>query len=124
MKLSDIKNCVQNGLDLTLKQGEFLPTDVLKYFNEITKSRFKPTEATIKLIKARMKEGYTLEEFMFAIKGRFKLWYKDPVMDCHLVPSTVFRPCHFEEYVEVGRKMEEQQESQNNMVNALSSVLQ
>lgn len=73
---------------------------IIDYLNQKTQSNFKAkTEATKKSIIARLKEGYTVEDFKRVIDAKVKDWSDDPDMREYLRPQTLFRPSNFEAYL-------------------------
>lgn len=54
---------------------------------------------TIKNISARLKEGFTVEQFKKVHTVKIRDWKNDPMMSKHLNPSTLYRPSNFEKYV-------------------------
>ena len=73
---------------------------IIDYLNQKTQSNFKPnTEATKKSIIARLKEGYTVEDFKRVIDAKVKDWADNPEMREYLRPQTLFRPSNFESYL-------------------------
>ena len=73
---------------------------IIDYLNKKTQSNFKAkTEATKKSIIARLKEGYTVEDFFRVIDAKVKDWSDDPDMREYLRPQTLFRPSNFEAYL-------------------------
>lgn len=74
--------------------------EIIDYLNTRTGKKFKATaEATIKLIKGRLAEGRTLEDFKHVIDVKAAKWLGDPKMDDFLRPDTLFRPSNFESYL-------------------------
>lgn len=72
---------------------------IIDYLNTQTQSQFKPkTEATRKSIIARLKEGYTVDDFKRVIDSKVKDW-SDSSMREYLRPQTLFRPANFEAYL-------------------------
>jgi len=83
-------------------------TIVLEYLNTVTGKDFKPTtEAHRRVIRGRMKEGFTVQDFKKVIdikhaKWGGKKWQRDGEYvygDDFLRPSTLFSPTKFEGYV-------------------------
>ncbi len=73
--------------------------DVIDYLNSKTGSAYKHnTKATIRLIKARLKEGYTVDDFKKVIDNRVQAWGKDKQMAQYLRPPTLFSN-KFESYL-------------------------
>lgn len=66
-------------------------TEVVSYLNEKLGTRYKTTtESTRKLINARLKEGFTLDDFKAVIDAKHAQWGNDPKMAEYLRPSTLF----------------------------------
>ena len=76
--------------------------DIVSYLNEKAGKRYKPTSKKIQsLINARMKEGFTLEDFKIVIDNKCAQWLRDEKMNEYLRPSTLFGT-KFEEYLNSG----------------------
>lgn len=72
---------------------------IVGYLNEKNGTRYKAdSKDTVKLIRTRMKEGYTVDDFIAVIDNMCALWKGDPKMDNFLRPSTLFGP-KFENYL-------------------------
>ena len=68
-----------------------LTIDIVKYLNQILGTRYRTsTEATIKPINARLKEGHTLEDFKIVIDKKYAEWVDDPEFSKFLRPETLF----------------------------------
>lgn len=66
-------------------------TDVIEYLNQKTGRKFKSSiDKTNRLIQARQKEGFSLEDFKTVIDKKCAQWLKDPEMDKFLRPETLF----------------------------------
>ena len=73
---------------------------IVDYLNAKTQSNFKAkTEETRKSIRARLKEGYTVEDFKRVIDSKSSDWADSERMREYLRPSTLFRPANFEAYL-------------------------
>ena len=73
---------------------------IIDYLNERTQSHFSPkTAETRKSINARLKEGYTVDDFKKVIDAKVKDWGDNPEMREYLRPQTLFRPSNFESYL-------------------------
>ena len=93
-ELKKIKNndLVEKPLDVTLF--------VIAYLNEKTGKQFKATSAaTKKFIRARVKEGYTQQDFVQVIDLKVSQWNTHPEFRAYLRPSTLFNPTNFENYL-------------------------
>lgn len=72
---------------------------IIDHLNKATGSKFRTTDETRKMVKARMKSGATLEDFFAVIDHKVSQWGNDQRMSTFLRPSTLFRPSHFFEYL-------------------------
>lgn len=73
--------------------------DVISYLNEKLGSKYKPNSAINKrLIDARAKEGYSLDDFKQVINNKCATWAHDPKMSKYLRPQTLFGT-KFESYL-------------------------
>ncbi len=76
----------------------------LSIFTEVTgKSRIlnKGREGMLMKIK---KSKYTLEDIRAVCVSKYNEWKDDPKMEKHIEPDTLFRPVHFESYLEIARE--------------------
>ena len=72
---------------------------IISYLNEKTGANYKTTtKSTISHIKARLKEGFTLDDFYTVIDKKVLLWGKDIKMQAYLRPETLFGT-KFESYL-------------------------
>ena len=63
---------------------------IIQYLNQMAGTQFKPnTKKTQQLISARLKEGFTLEDFKIVINKKVKEW-TNTEMDKYLRPETLF----------------------------------
>ena len=73
--------------------------EVIDYLNEKTGKRYRAkTESTRRLIRARFADGYTLDDFKHVIDVKASQWLGTE-QDKFLRPETLFRPGHFESYL-------------------------
>ncbi len=78
--------------------------EIISYMNSVFKSKYKPTSKSFgPMLHARMEEGYPVAAFKAVIDHRYKIWHDDEKMKQYLRPDTLFRPKHFEIYVEQAR---------------------
>lgn len=74
--------------------------EVVDYLNAKAGTAYKPTsEATRKLIRGRLSDGFTVSDFKAVIDNRCESWLNDDKMREYLRPSTLFRPSNFEAYL-------------------------
>lgn len=72
--------------------------EVISYLNLKCSKNFKTSEVNAKLIRARVAEGYKLEDFKKVIDGRYEKWFQDQDMQQYLRPITLFGS-KFESYL-------------------------
>lgn len=73
---------------------------IVDYLNEKTQAKYSAkTNETRKSILARLKDGYTIDDFKAVIDSKVKEWFNDAEMRKYLRPSTLFRPSNFESYL-------------------------
>lgn len=76
--------------------------DIISYLNEKAGKNYKASSRKTKdLIDARLKEGFTLEDFKIVIDNKCAQWLHDAKMQEYLRPSTLFGT-KFEEYLNSG----------------------
>jgi len=78
IKNKDLKGG-EHSFKETLKDNkdnkERLRSQIIEYLNKITGAKYKPnTPATVKCINARIKEGFTLENFRYVIEVKWIEW--------------------------------------------------
>lgn len=74
---------------------------VVAHLNEVTGKGFRATsESTRKPIRARLEEGYTVDDCMAVIDVKVSQWWRDPKMKPYLRPETLFRKSKFEGYLQ------------------------
>lgn len=65
--------------------------EIVDYLNYICGTNYKSTtKATTESIKARLKEGFTVDDFKTVIDKKFNEWGNDPKMVQYLRPQTLF----------------------------------
>lgn len=73
--------------------------EIVDHLNARTGSHYRPTtQATRKLLKARLKEGFTVEEIKTVIDKKCADWLNNPKMAEYLRPETLFGS-KFESYL-------------------------
>lgn len=86
------KDTVENDLDVTLL--------VIQYLNEKANKHFKASSsANQRFVRARMNDGYTLDDFKRVIDVKVAQWLNDAQWSNYLRPSTLFSLTNFENYL-------------------------
>ena len=75
-------------------------TEVIDYLNTKTGSSYRATtEANIKPIRARLNDGFSVEDCKKVIDTKSGQWLNNPDMAKYLRPATLFSPSKFEGYL-------------------------
>lgn len=73
---------------------------VIESMNDMWGTHYKTTaESTKKLIRARLAEGYTVDDLISVCKKQLDAWGDDPKMVKYLRPETVFNQTKFPSYL-------------------------
>jgi uncharacterized phage protein (TIGR02220 family) len=73
---------------------------VVELLNELSGSKYRATtEATAKVIRARLDEGHSVEDLKLVVRFKCSEWLNDQEMSKYLRPETLFRPSKFEGYL-------------------------
>ncbi|MBT1712767.1 conserved phage C-terminal domain-containing protein [Enterobacter dykesii] len=83
--------------------GDVLITDqakqVLTHLNKVTSSRYQVSTTSLQNIRARIGEGYTVEELSLVVDYCNTKWSEDLTMSAYLRPQTLFQPTKFPGYL-------------------------
>lgn len=81
-------------------KSESIPyKEIIDYLNQKTGAHYKPSsKANQRLIKARFKEGYKLDDFKTVIDNKAFEWQHTDMWQ-FMRPSTLFSPSHFDDYL-------------------------
>lgn len=100
---SNSKEDISN--DISKKKGSDLSeiTEIVDYLNEKANTSFRPSAEYAKThIRARLREGFTIDDFKTVIDGRVKAWANNPKMSEYLRPQTLFGT-KFESYLNASK---------------------
>lgn len=82
---------------------EVLITDqakqVLVYLNQVTNSRYQICTTSLQNIRARIGEGFSVEELSLVVEYCNAKWSEDLTMAAYLRPQTLFQPSKFQGYL-------------------------
>lgn len=79
---------------------------VVSYLNAQTGKHFRAdSRQTAAAVRARLSEGFTVDDFRRVIDAKVSDWAGDPQMERYLRPSTLFRPSNFEAYANQGSSL-------------------
>ena len=73
-------------------------SSVISYLNSASGKRFRETDSNSKLIRARLSEGFTVDDCMKVIDNKVAAW-KGTEFEQYLRPNTLFRASKFEGYL-------------------------
>ncbi|WP_049027981.1 conserved phage C-terminal domain-containing protein [Enterobacter roggenkampii] len=83
--------------------GDVLITDqakqVLTHLNQVTSSRYQVSTTSLQNIRARIGEGFTVEELSLVVDYCNAKWSEDLTMATYLRPQTLFQPSKFPGYL-------------------------
>lgn len=71
---------------------------IILYLNNALNTKYKTSKFTIALIRARLKEGFTVDNFKTVIDKKYIEWIHNPQMANYLRPQTLFG-INFESYL-------------------------
>jgi len=73
--------------------------EIIEYLNKVTGRKFNTkSNANIKFIKARLKDGYTVQDCKGVIDTMNMKWGRDGKMRVYLRPETLFNETKFQTY--------------------------
>lgn len=73
---------------------------VIDELNFLTGKKFSPDSVQLKkVIRGRLKDGYTLEDLLHVVRIKVYEWNYNDEMNRYLRPKTLFRRNNFENYV-------------------------
>ena len=73
---------------------------IIDHFNHVCGTDYKyQSKATADMINARLNDGFTVKDFYKVIDTKYAEWVNDPDMCKYIRPQTLFRPSHFENYL-------------------------
>ena len=70
----------------------------IAYLNQVTDSNFKFVDVNLNLVKARLKDGFELDDFKKVIDVKFAEWANTD-MEKYIRPKTLFAPKNFDSYL-------------------------
>lgn len=89
----DIDNDIDNDIDISLPIKDLKDKEIIgiiEYLNQEADTNYRPTSVKTKtLIKARMKEGFTVDNFYTVIQKKTAEW-KNTEQEKYLRPETLF----------------------------------
>ena len=89
---NNINNNIDNKLDNIIELKDNVPyQEIVNYLNNSAGTNYRASsKKTRELIKARINEGYTLEDFRVVIEKKTRDWINDNKMKGYLRPETLF----------------------------------
>lgn len=94
------------------KQSEKQIDEIVDYLNKVSGKQFrKTTKNTRSKVRARMAEGFSVDDFKSVIDVKSKQWLNDGQMEKYLRPETLFGN-RFESYLNEAPKKKEKQKTE------------
>lgn len=89
---NNINKTINNKLDNIIELKDRIPyQEVVDYLNKVAGTNYRATsKKTKELIKARINEGFTLQDFQIVIEKKTRDWINDNKMKGYLRPETLF----------------------------------
>lgn len=89
---NNINDNIINKLDNIIELKDNIPyQEIVNYLNNSAGTNYRASsKKTRELIKARINEGYTLEDFKVVIEKKTREWINDNKMKAYLRPETLF----------------------------------
>ena len=88
---------------------------LIEYLNQKAGRKFRATPTNLKLITARLSEGYKPADVARVIERKCAEWLNDPQMSQYLRPSTLFNATKFNDYVgQIDTPLPEKRGDQSN----------
>jgi len=81
-----------------------IPDQVLRYLNEKAGRRLPNVDTNKSNIRARLREGHTMEDLLLVIDLKCQQWADNPQMKNYLRPATLFAKTHFHDYLPEARE--------------------
>lgn len=89
----------KNRIDILSDEPPISHAEIITYLNNATGKKFSSiAKATQRVIKARFRDGYSLEDFKKVIDNKVQQWGDDSKMSEYLRPQTLFGT-NFESYL-------------------------
>lgn len=108
-------------IDKEKERDKEIYINIVSYLNQKIGSKYKPTTGkTQTLIKARLNEGFTVDDFKAVIDNMFTEWSRDEKMWAYLRPETLFGT-KFESYL--NRKTRRSNQQRRSEADDLDGIL-
>lgn len=98
----DYHNHIHNHKSSTKTDVKTTETDIeiIDYFNTVCNTKYGyKNKQILEMIHGRLSDGFSVDNFKEVIDKKHGDWINDPKMIKFLKPTTLFRPSHFEEYL-------------------------
>lgn len=91
-KMQDVNKPLSSKLDQPAK-------DIIIYLNEKAGRDYKLVDSNLALVRARLKEGNTVEDLKRVVDTKIAEWSGNPEMEKYLRPATLFNALKFNQYI-------------------------
>ncbi len=110
----EVPNNTTNNTPKEIVEENLDVVSVIDYLNTKAHKQFTASsKATIRLVRARFREGYQLNDFKKVIDTKVKEWLGNPRWEKYLRPSTLFNATSFENYLEESKGNQVLKENMN-----------
>ena len=92
LNIENNANAIRDNADNIIELKDNVPyQEIVNYLNNSAGTNYRASsKKTRELIKARINEGYTLEDFKVVIEKKTREWINDNKMKAYLRPETLF----------------------------------
>lgn len=96
--------------------------EIMLYFNTVTGKRYNlKTRSYREHLRARLNDGYTVDQIKAVVSFKHKMWIGDPHMSKYITPDTLFRPGHFDRYLNEIPIEEQKARGDGTMLNVIDA---
>lgn len=88
----------ERKIDVKKRERREAAKRVLQFLNTKALKNFSPTDANLKLLMARLAEGFTESDMRMVIAMKTRAWLEDAKMNQYLRPATLFNATNFSNY--------------------------
>lgn len=103
-KITTKSNLKRSCSDCSLLNRERPEIEVIRYFNKTTHSHYRECQTTLGYIRARLADGFQVDELILITDYLTAKWLNDNKMQDYLRPKTLFHKNNCVEYLDKAKK--------------------
>lgn len=103
-KITTKSNLKRSCSDCSLLNRERPEIEVIRYFNKTTHSHYRKCQTTLGYIRARLADGFQVDELILITDYLTAKWLNDNKMQDYLRPKTLFHKNNCAEYLDKAKK--------------------